>query len=97
MAQTFFSTFFPRYFKSGALISHRERHFRGDIFSNFSALLSTTVGPLLTIVGYFTSETMMVVSDGNITTFLIQRPETNETQHIYNYFSNTRVFPPWGL
>ena len=65
MAQTFFSVFFPRYFKSGAVISPNG----GDLFLNFSAFLSTTVGPLLPIAGYFTSETIMEVSEGNITTF----------------------------
>ena len=55
-----FSAFFPRYFKGGAVISHNG----GDLFFNFSAFLSTTVGPLLTIAGYFTSETIMAVSDG---------------------------------
>ena len=81
-----FSAFFPRYFKSGAVTSHNG----GDIFSNFSAFLSTTVGPLLTIAGYFTSETIIEVSEGNITTFFGQRQETNETQLIY--ISETLVF-----
>ena len=64
-----FSAFFPRYFESGAIISHNG----GDIFSNFSAFLSTTVGPLLPIAGYFTSETILEVSKWNITTFFVQR------------------------
>ena len=33
--------------------------------------------------GYFTSETIMVLSDGNSTTLFIQKQGTNETQHIY--------------
>ena len=36
-----------------------------------------------TIAGYFTSETIMALSDGNITIFFIQKQGTNESQHIY--------------
>ena len=36
-----------------------------------------------TIVGYFTSETIMALSNGNISTFFIQKQGKNETQHIY--------------
>ena len=43
-----------------------------------------------TIAGYFTSEAIMAVSEGNITTFFIHRQETDETQHIY--ISATLVF-----
>ena len=35
------------------------------------------------IAEYFTSETIMALSDGNISTFFIQKQGTNETQHIY--------------
>ena len=73
------SPFFPRYFKSGTMISQNG----GDTFSNFSLFLLTSVDTLPTIAGYFTSEAIMAVSEENITTFFIQRPETNETQHIY--------------
>ena len=82
---TIFSDFFPRYLQTGAVISHN----CGDIFPIFSAFLSITVGQHLTIAGYFTSETIMAVSERNTTIFFIQSQETIETQHIY--FNNTRV------
>ena len=84
-----FSVFFPNYFNSGAMISHNG----GDIFSNFSALLSTTVDPLLTIAGYFTSETIMEVSEGNITIFLRSKKQMKRNLFIFRQHS---CFPTMG-
>ena len=56
----------------------------GDVFPIFfSNFLSITVVRFCTIAGYFTSETIMALSDGNSTTLFIQKQGTNETQHIY--------------
>ena len=61
LAQTFYS-FIPRYFQTGAMISNNG----GDIFPIF---YESRLFRFFTIAEYFTSETIMALSNGNITTF----------------------------
>ena len=63
----------------------RRRHF-SNLFPIFCQLL---LFRFFTIAGYFMSETIMALSDGNINTFFIQNQGTNVTQHIY--FSGRRT------
>ena len=76
-AETFFLSFSTLFSKWRSDFTQRRRHFS----KFFQCFLSITVGLLLPIAGYFTSETIMAVSDGDITTFFIQSQETNEMQH----------------
>ena len=56
----------------------------GDIFPIFFPIFCRSrLFRFFTIAGYFSSETIMALSNGNITTFFIQKQGTNETQHIY--------------
>ena len=55
----------------------------GDIFPKFSDFFINRGCGFFILAGYFTSETIMALSDGNITTFFIQKQGTNEKQHIY--------------
>ena len=57
----------------------RRRHFPNF----FPIFYRSRLFRFFTIAGYFTSETIMALSNGNITTFFIQKQGTNETQHIY--------------
>lgn len=79
MAETLFLPFSTLFSKWRRDFARQRRHFS----TFFRRFLSITVGPLLTIAGYFIRETIMALSDGNITTFSIQRQGTNGTQHIY--------------
>ena len=71
-----FSTLFSKWCHD---FKQRRRHF-SEIFPIF---YESRLFPFFTMAGYFTSETIMALSNGNITTFFIQKQGTNETQHIY--------------
>ena len=77
MAKTFFLSFSILLSEWRHDFTQQRRHFS----KFFQSFLSIMVGPLLPIAGYFNNETIMAVSDGNITTFFIQRQETNEMRH----------------
>ena len=71
-----FSTLFSKWCHD---FKQRRRHFS----KFFSIFYQSRLLRFFTIAGYFTSETIMALSNGNISTFFIQKQGTNETQHIY--------------
>ena len=71
-----FSTLFSKWCHD---FKQRRRHF-SKIFRFF---YQSRLFRFFILAGYFTSETIKELSDGNITTFFIQKQGTNETQHIY--------------
>ena len=71
-----FSTLFLKWCHD---FKQRRRHF-SKIFPIF---YESRLFRFFTMAGYFTSETIMALSNGNISTFFIQKQRTNETQHIY--------------